>query len=64
MEFFCALLTIRYMKVLLAEDHPKLRSNISRFLKTKGVFVTEAITGLEAKKLFSEEKFEAVILDL
>lgn len=52
------------MKMLLAEDHPKLRLNIRQYLHTKGVVVEEAITGLDALDYIAQGGYDVVVLDL
>lgn len=51
-------------KILIAEDEVNLRKLIASYLRKEGFSTVEASNGREALKLFSEDKFELVILDI
>lgn len=52
------------MKILIVEDHPKLRENIIKYFKLKGHLIEWAIHGKEALDKVSQSSYEAVILDI
>lgn len=52
------------MRVLVVEDHPKLRSLVARALTAQGYDVDESDDGAEALRLLCEIPFDAVVLDL
>lgn len=52
------------MKLLLVEDHPKLRTNIRQYLSPKGIFVDEAITWVEALAQIERGGYDVIVLDL
>ena len=51
-------------KILIAEDEANLRKLIASYLRKEGFSTVEASNGREALKLFSEDKFDLVILDI
>lgn len=51
-------------KILLVEDHPASRANISRFLRLHSYEVIEVSDGEEALKLLSTEVIDLVVSDL
>lgn len=52
------------MRLLLVEDEPTLRSQLSQALKAAGYIVEESDNGRDAHFLGDTESFDAVILDL
>ncbi len=52
------------MRVLLVEDEPTLREQISTSLKEAGFVIDQADNGLDALHLGTHEAFDAIILDL
>jgi len=50
-------------RILLADDHPKVRELIKVMLGMDGHTVTEACSGREALDLFTPERFDLVITD-
>ena len=52
------------MRVLLVEDEPSLRAQLSDSLKHAGYAVDEIDNGLDAHFLGDTEPFDAVVLDL
>lgn len=52
------------MRLLVVEDHPKIRANIRTFLKIAGFESDEAVTGVEALEKFQSHPYDAVILDI
>ncbi|MGH7825318.1 MAG: response regulator [Candidatus Binatia bacterium] len=50
-------------KILVVEDEPLTRSNISELLRNKGYEVTEAKDGAEAAELLGDQGFDLVIAD-
>lgn len=52
------------MRVLVVDDHPKLRANVRAFLKIAGIDSDEAVTGLEALSSVRSYPYSAVVLDL
>ena len=50
--------------ILVVDDEPQNREILSDFLKLKGFDVTTAHHGREAIKLFSENHYDAAIIDL
>jgi CheY-like chemotaxis protein len=51
-------------KILIVEDHPATRKNVSRFLHSQGYSVFEASGGLEALNRLNEDSMDIVISDL
>ena len=51
-------------KILLAEDDPNIRLGLVATLESEGYDVTAAGDGAQALKLFPQEKFDLVILDV
>ncbi len=51
-------------KILVAEDDPNIRLGLVATLESEGYAVTAASDGAQALKLFPQEKFELVILDV
>lgn len=52
------------MKVLLAEDDPKIRSLVEKGLAAEGMVVDAVADGLEALALAQSRPYDAVILDI
>lgn len=52
------------MKLLLVEDHPKLRANIVQYLSPKGILVHEAVTGVDALRDIIRGGYDLIVLDL
>lgn len=52
------------MRVLVVDDHPKLRANVRAFLKIAGIESDEAVTGSDALSLVRAHPYSAVVLDL
>jgi len=52
------------MRVLVVDDHPKLRANVRAFLRIAGIDSDEAITGQEALLKCREYPYGVIILDL
>ncbi len=51
-------------KILIAEDDPNIRLGLVATLESEGYAVTAAADGAQALKLFPQEKFELVVLDV
>ncbi len=51
-------------KILIAEDDPNIRLGLVATLESEGYDVTAAADGAQALKLFPQQKFELVILDV
>jgi DNA-binding response OmpR family regulator len=51
-------------KILIAEDAPAIRHGLQATLESEGYVVTAAADGAQATKLFPQEKFDLVILDV
>jgi DNA-binding response OmpR family regulator len=51
-------------KILIAEDDPNIRLGLIATLESEDYAVTAAADGAQALKLFSQEKFDLVILDV
>ena len=51
-------------KILIAEDDPHIRLGLVATLESEGYHVTAAGDGAQALKLFPQEKFDLVILDV
>jgi len=51
-------------KILIAEDDPNIRLGLVATLESEGYAVTAAADGAQALKLFPQEKFDLVILDV
>ncbi|NUR08782.1 MAG: response regulator transcription factor [Nocardioidaceae bacterium] len=52
------------MRVLVVEDHPKLRSLVTRALRSEGYAVDERGDGVEGLHMLTEVEYDAVVLDL
>lgn len=52
------------MRILVAEDDPKLRSHLKQALQQVGYAVDEAVDGPEALWLGSENPYDAAVLDV
>jgi two-component system, OmpR family, response regulator len=52
------------VRVLVVEDHPKLRSLLSRALTSEGYAVDARQDGVEALQMLTEVSYDAVVLDL
>ena len=52
------------MRVLVVEDHPKLRSLLSRSLASEGYDVDACEDGVEALRMLTDVAYDAVVLDL
>lgn len=50
--------------ILVADDEPSIRSNLSALLKAEGYNVIEAADGLEAARVLQESSINLVLLDL
>lgn len=50
--------------LLLVDDDPEIREEMKSYLSANGMFVTEAADAESALQIFSENKFDLVILDL
>ena len=51
-------------KILIAEDDPNIRIGLSATLESEGYGVTAAVDGAQALRLFQQEKFDLVVLDV
>ena len=51
-------------KILIAEDDPNIRLGLLATLESEGYAVTVAVDGAQALKLFPQQKFDLVILDV
>jgi DNA-binding response OmpR family regulator len=51
-------------KILIAEDDPNIRLGLVATLESEGYAVTAAADGAQALKLFAQEKFDLVMLDV
>lgn len=51
-------------KILIAEDDPNIRLGLAATLESEGYAVTAAGDGAQALKLFPQEKFDLVLLDV
>ncbi len=51
-------------KILIAEDDPNIRIGLSATLESEGYAVTAAVDGVQALRLFAQEKFDLVVLDV
>lgn len=52
------------MKILIIEDHPKIRENISKFLKISWYLSETAINWLEALEKVKHNHYDIIILDI
>ncbi|MFZ3232033.1 MAG: response regulator transcription factor [Patescibacteria group bacterium] len=52
------------MRILVVDDHPKLRANVRTFLRLAGMESDEAVTGKEALELVRSHPYSAIVLDL
>ncbi len=51
-------------KILIAEDDANIRLGLTATLESEGYAVTAAVDGAQALKLFAQEKYHLVILDV
>jgi DNA-binding response OmpR family regulator len=51
-------------KILIAEDESNIRQGLIATLESEGYAVTAAADGAQALRLFSQEKFDLVVLDV
>lgn len=51
-------------KILIAEDDPNIRIGLATTLESEGYRVTAAADGAQALRLFAQEKFDLVVLDV
>ncbi len=51
-------------KILLAEDDANIRHGLVATLESEGYAVTSAVDGAQVLRLFSQEKFDLVLLDV
>lgn len=54
----------RIMKILIIEDHPKIRENISKYLKIVWYVAETAINWLEAMEKLRYNLYDVIILDI
>lgn len=52
------------MKILIIEDHPKLRENISKYLKANSYLPESAFNWKEALEKISYSKYDLIVLDV
>ena len=52
------------LKILIAEDEPRLREVLCDYFLSKGDFPTAAPDGLTALELACEKEFDGVLLDI
>ena len=52
------------MRVLVAEDAPKMRGLLRRGLEQEGYAVDDAATGVDAEWLATENNYDALVLDV
>ena len=52
------------MKVLVVDDEKNIRESVERYLKLEGIESVGAENGIAAKRLLSDEPFQAVVMDL
>ncbi len=52
------------MKILVIEDHPKIRENIIKFLKISGYLPEWAFNGEEALEKIAFNKYDILVLDI
>jgi DNA-binding response OmpR family regulator len=52
------------MNLLIIEDNQAIRSMLARFLENEGYQVAESESGEEGLKLFEQNKFDLVLLDI
>jgi two-component system catabolic regulation response regulator CreB len=58
------LMECRPIHILLVEDEPSLRDNVTIALESEAMLVSWAATGADADRLISAEKFDLVLLDV
>ncbi len=51
-------------KILIAEDDANIRIGLSATLESEGYAVTAAVDGAQALRLFAQEKFDLLVLDV
>lgn len=51
-------------KILIAEDDANIRVGLAATLESEGYAVTSAVDGAQALRLFAQEKFDLVVLDV
>lgn len=52
------------LKILIAEDEPKLLHNLCQYFQNRGEIPVPACDGLQALELAAEQSFDAVLLDI
>ncbi|NDK08156.1 response regulator [Candidatus Gracilibacteria bacterium] len=52
------------MKILVVEDHPKIRQNIVKYLNLKGFRAEDAIHGEDAKIKLSTNNYDLIVIDI
>lgn len=52
------------MKILVVEDHPKIRQNIIKYLNLKWFRAEEAIHGEDAKQKIKSNDYDLIVLDI
>lgn len=52
------------MRVLIVDDHPKIRANIRSFLKLQSIESDEAVTGKEALEKCQAYPYSVIVLDI
>lgn len=52
------------MKILIIEDHPKLRENISKYLKANSYLSESAFNWQEALEKIAYSKYDLIVLDI
>jgi DNA-binding response OmpR family regulator len=53
-----------YMKILIIDDHPKIRENIAHFLTLNNIASDTAATGAIGLRKLQENSFDCVLLDM
>lgn len=52
------------MKILVVEDHPKIRQNIVKYLNIKWFRAEESIHGEDAKQKIKDNTYDVIVLDV
>ncbi len=52
------------MRILVVDDHPKLRANVRAYAKLRGIDSDEAVTGAEALEKCRDYAYAVIVLDL